>query len=163
VAVCAAIEAVTGEEPKIKWINDILINGKKVCGILSEAVTSLESGGVEWIVVGLGINICEIPEDIRDIASSLYKHDPGDIIRIRLAAAILRRLLPAPKSEPEMHTEYKKRLSMLGQTVTVNTPAGSYEAFAEDIDPQFRLAVRLPNGEYKYLSSGEVSVRLKSS
>ena len=57
VSVCEAIESISKKAPKIKWVNDIFLDGKKVCGILTEAVTDFESGGLDWIVLGIGINV----------------------------------------------------------------------------------------------------------
>ncbi|MDR0292876.1 MAG: biotin--[acetyl-CoA-carboxylase] ligase [Oscillospiraceae bacterium] len=161
VAVCRAVGAVTGMEAQIKWINDVQVHGKKVCGILCEAVTGLESGGAEWVVVGMGVNLCRegIPEELRPVAAALYERDPGAGMRARLAAEILQNLLPEPPSGEPLLNEYRRRLSTLGREVTVHAPDGVYEAVAEGLDEQFRLVVRLPDGSRRPLSSGEVSVK----
>lgn len=161
VAVCKAVEEVTGLHPQIKWVNDVLLDGKKICGILSEAVTDLESGAIEWVVVGIGVNIYwdGFPEELNAIATALYPQNPGGTVRTRLAAGILKNLLPAPLSGEAMRAAYKARLSMLGRTVNVHAPDGVYEAVAEDIDAQCRLLVRLSDGSQRVLSSGEVSVK----
>jgi BirA family biotin operon repressor/biotin-[acetyl-CoA-carboxylase] ligase len=156
VAVCRAVEAVTGLGPRIKWLNDILLEDKKLCGILSEAVTDLESGRAEWVVVGMGVNTGAVPEKMRSIAAALELDKQG---RTRLAAEILKNLLPAPPAGEMLLDEYRRRLSTLGRTVTVHAPSGAYEAAAEDIDGQCRLVVRLPDGERRVLYSGEVSVK----
>ncbi len=160
VAVCRAVETVTELEPRIKWVNDVLLNDKKLCGILSEAVTDLESGGIEWVVTGMGINITNqgFPEELRSIAAALYEREPSGMVRIRLAAELLKNLLPRPLTGEPMLSEYKRRLATLGRDVTVYAPSGEYTAYAEDLDEQCRLIVRLPDGTRRLLSSGEVSV-----
>lgn len=161
VAVCRAVETVTGFEPRIKWVNDVLLDGKKLCGILSEAVTDLESGGIEWVVVGIGINVSseQLPEELRPVTAALYEREADGMTRIRLAAELLKNILPHPMTGGEMLSEYRRRLSMLGQNVTVHAPDGVYPALAEDLDEQCRLIVRLPDGTRRVLSGGEVSLR----
>ena len=79
VSVVRAIKKVCGIEAGIKWINDIMLNGKKICGILTEAVTDFESGSLQYAVMGLGVNISRpkggFPSEISDIASSLYSEE----------------------------------------------------------------------------------------
>ncbi|MCL1808029.1 MAG: biotin--[acetyl-CoA-carboxylase] ligase [Oscillospiraceae bacterium] len=161
VAVCRAVESVTGQTPCIKWVNDVLLDGKKLCGILSEAAVSLETKGVDWAVVGMGVNMVSesIPEELRSVAAALFDQDPGDAARARLAAEIVQNLLTMPLSGSAMLTEYRRRLSTLGRAVTVRAPNEQYEAVAEDIDEEYRLIVRLPDGAKKILYSGEISVK----
>src|SRR3712207_2453944 len=73
VAVCKAIEEVSGVRAKIKWVNDIFVGGKKVCGILTEAQTNFETGKINGLVIGIGINCFSnnMPEDIQNIAGSI--------------------------------------------------------------------------------------------
>ncbi|MDR1692192.1 MAG: biotin--[acetyl-CoA-carboxylase] ligase [Oscillospiraceae bacterium] len=165
VSVCRAVESVTGREPQIKWVNDVLLDGKKVCGILSEAVSDLESGGIEWVVVGVGINITPdgLPEELLPIAAALFPKEPGGLVRTRLAAELLKNILPRPMSGEAMIAEYKRRLTTLGRDVTVHAPDGAYAAFAEDLDERCRLTVRLPDGTRRVLTGGEVSVKLANN
>ena len=76
VAVAQAIDELTGKETQIKWVNDIYLEGKKVCGILSEATSDFESGRIASIVIGIGINFAipqtAFPEDIQQRATSLF-------------------------------------------------------------------------------------------
>ena len=66
VAVCGAVEEVTGKKPSVKWINDLLLDGKKICGILTEGVMDFESGSIGWIVLGIGVNVRSKPEDFAE-------------------------------------------------------------------------------------------------
>lgn len=161
-AVCDAVEAVTGMQPEIKWVNDLFLGGKKICGILTEAVTDIESGSIGWIVVGIGLNAASpprfFPPDLREIAASLYPQSPPHDIRNRLAAAIIARLvcedLPA---ETEIFAQYRKRM-MRGRTVTVVQGDGSYTAVPDDIDEAGHLIVVLPDGSRRTLRSGEIRI-----
>ena len=81
VAAARAIEAVSGRQVQIKWVNDLYLDGKKICGILTEGVTSFESGTIESIVIGIGINCFPpeggLPEEIRRTAGCLFPEGPG--------------------------------------------------------------------------------------
>ena len=94
VAAVRAVKKVCGIDAGIKWVNDIMLDGKKICGILTEAVTDFESGSLQYAVMGLGINISRpkdgFPSEISDIASSLYSDEAADSeLKCSLAAEIL--------------------------------------------------------------------------
>lgn len=163
-SVCEAIETVSKKTPMIKWVNDIMIDGKKVCGILTEAVTDLESGGLDWVVLGIGINVYipteDFPKELQSLAASVYpnKREPG--ARNRLYAEIINRILgwdTAP-TEKEIFEKYKKRLMMLGEYVTVITGQEEYIATAVDVDSAGHLIVRKESGELVTLLSGEIKI-----
>ena len=165
-AVAEAIESVTGCNASIKWVNDIYCNGKKVCGILTEAGVDFEGGGLEYCIVGIGINVArpleDFPEELKDIADGifetrLYSSD----LRSRLAAEILNKFWGYYK---EFHNknfikEYRNRSFLIGREVSVLMGDKLEKATALDIDERARLIVKLTNGEIRALSSGEVSVR----
>ena len=165
VAVCEAIESVSEQKAKIKWVNDIFIDGKKVCGILTEAVTDFESGGLEWIVLGIGINVGirteDFPEELRHSATSVFPEKSVSGVRNRLAAEIMNRILgEIPiSSEKEIFEKYKARLMMLGEKITVIQGENEYKATAVDIDGAGHLIVDNENGEKITLFSGEISIR----
>ena len=165
VSVCKAIYKVTGKETKIKWINDILFNDKKVCGILTEAVTNIESGNVDWIIVGIGVNVTtdSFPKEVENVATSLFIDESYGRARIRLASEIINIFLSAKGwiCDEKTRKEYKNRSTLLNKTVTVNEQNESYEATVLDIDEHCRLVVEKSNGAVKALSSGEVSVKTK--
>ena len=99
VAVYKAVKELTGKDLDIKWVNDLYYCGKKVCGILTEAVTDFESGDIEFAVVGIGLNIYEpekgYPSELDGIAGALYKsqEEASGINRNQLAAAVINHLL----------------------------------------------------------------------
>lgn len=165
VSVCEAIEIISDKTPKIKWVNDIFIDGKKVCGILTEAVTDFESGGLEWVVVGIGINVNthpkEFPESLRSVAASLYREEGAQIVRNRLSAEIINRILgfEATACEADIIEKYKTRLMTLGREITVIQNESEYKATALDVDSAGRLVVKVENGEIITLSYGEIRIK----
>ncbi|MDR1701033.1 MAG: biotin--[acetyl-CoA-carboxylase] ligase [Lachnoclostridium sp.] len=162
VAVCRAIKSVVGIEPGIKWVNDIFVDNKKICGILTEAVSDLESGEIDWIVIGIGINInTSFPDDLTDIAGSLKLSETNSNVRNRLAAELINILISSNDwaENEDVYEEYKSRQIILGKPVTVLESNNTYEALAVDIDKEGHLIVKTKDGHLTALSSGEVSVK----
>jgi BirA family biotin operon repressor/biotin-[acetyl-CoA-carboxylase] ligase len=161
VAVCEAIEARTSARPLIKWVNDIYIEGKKVCGILAEAVSGAD-GGIAGIVLGVGVNINvppeSFPEELRGIAASL-RIEKGD--RARFTAELIRRVrarcdgLPGGTSPIQA---YRERSLVVGAQIIV-IGSGGFEtpAVAEDIADDGALLVRYADGRRESLHSGEIN------
>lgn len=166
VAVCRAIEKVVGIDASIKWVNDVFVGGKKVCGILTEASLSVESGMLDHAVVGIGVNVYEpdggFPDDIADKATALLTERSFDL-RNRLCAAILEEFFPLYDHQTEHPhiDEYRRRSIVLGKNVTVVTIAGGAEkeAFVEAITDNCALRLRFKDGSTSELSSGEIRVR----
>ncbi len=165
VCVCEAIEAITDSKPKIKWVNDVFINEKKICGILTEAVTDFESGSIEWVVVGIGINFStrssDFPKELQPIVGSIFPSGNATTTRNHLIAEIINRMvLPNRKmDEKEMMKKYRQRLWMLGKEVMVYQVNESYKATAIDVDDIGQLIIRNESGKVLSLSSGEISVK----
>ena len=164
VSVCEAIESISTKVPRIKWVNDIFIDGKKVCGILTEAVTDFESGGLDWVVLGIGINVHtrteDFPCDLQSIATSIYPDEKMSGVRNRLSAEIINRILgfETLPSETEIFEKYKKRLMVLGKKITVIQNQVEYKATAIDVDSVGHLVVKNESGEHITLSSGEIRI-----
>lgn len=163
VAVCEAIEAISDKTPKIKWVNDIFLNGKKVCGILTEAVTDYESGNVGWVVVGIGINFStrDFPEELKQSAGAIFSGENPTAKRNRLAAEVINLMMSynSQTSYSEVLSKYKQRLMMLGERISVTGATAQYEATALDIDEIGRLIVKKDDGEVIALFAGEISIR----
>lgn len=168
VAVCEGIEAATGLVPQIKWTNDIVLNKKKVCGILTEMSIEGESGALQHIITGIGINVNQkendFPEDIRDIAGSLAMAAGKEVRRGRLAAEVINaldRMYRAWLSGGGDYLErYRQRCLTVGQPVRLIRANGTTEeAFAVSVADDFSLLVRYPDGREEKVTSGEVSVR----
>ncbi|MCL2403268.1 MAG: biotin--[acetyl-CoA-carboxylase] ligase [Coriobacteriia bacterium] len=167
VSVCEAIEAVSEIKPSIKWANDIFVDSKKVCGISTEAAMDFESGTMQWIVVGIGINFIQpekgFPQDARNTIGSLFEEGSPSSNRNQLAAEIINRVASPEKlyDDAEMLARYKQRMFILGEKVSVIRANDQYEAIALDLDEKGQLIVKAETGEMLTLSSGEVSVRPK--
>ncbi len=168
VAVCRAIERTNGKRLDIKWVNDLYYNGKKCCGILTEAQADLETGGVDYMVVGIGINLLEPeggwPESLRDIATSIFAPDES-VDRGRIVAAVADELLDLCEALPDASfmAEYRARNIVPGRSVHILREGGDRTAEALDITDSGHLRVRLESGEIEELSFGEVSIRLSGS
>ena len=163
VAMCQAIEAVCGESPKIKWVNDIFLHGKKVCGILTEAAFSLETGAPEYVVVGAGINVYAprdgFPPALEGVAGALWESTVPDG-KNRLTAEFLNRFwaLYAAGDPLAFLEEYRRRSLVIGKNITVLAGSMEAKARAVGIDDQCRLLVQYESGETDALSYGEVRI-----
>lgn len=163
VSVCQAIEKLTDRIPGIKWVNDILIDGRKVCGILTES--ALSSGGLDFMVLGIGVNALEptggFPDEIKDIAGSVFSTDMGDM-RPRLAAEILNCFWEnyAGLAGNTFADEYRRRCIVPGRRVLVIKPEGTCEADALEVDDDCHLLVRYDDGTEDRLYSGEISIKI---
>lgn len=158
-ATALAIESATGEKTDIKWVNDIYMRGRKVCGILCEAVT--DERGIATVLVGIGVNVAteEFPEELLQKAGAL----PVAAERGALAAEIADRLLSiweAPQ-QSDFLAEYRKRSFVPGNRVCFVRGDETFEAFAIGVDDAGGLVVRYDDGREESLRSGEVSVRIK--
>ncbi len=164
VAVARAIESLCDAEVKIKWVNDLYINDRKVCGILSEASVDFESGCMEYVVLGIGVNVGKVdfPEELAGIATSIFNETGAIVNRNRLIAEIANRLegLWDGLEDGAFMDEYRKRSNVIGRCVTVLRGSERFEAEAVDIDDQGRLVVRTESGT-EHVGSGEISLKLK--
>jgi len=170
VAVCRVLKRIYDAEPKIKWINDIFVNSKKICGILTEGFTNFETGKIESAVVGIGINVLDNPElfqgEVSKVAGSILGNDESaksKLNRNQLIAQISGEVLNIFEENPvDVIAEYKSLSFLIGKTIKVHPIIGDdktiYEAKAVDIDEKAGLIVELQDGTIKTLSSGEVSL-----
>ncbi len=163
VAVSLAIEKVTGVITQIKWVNDIYLNDKKICGILTEAVTDMESGTINSVVVGIGLNVKteSFPENIEYAAGSILKMDDNKFIRNQLSAEIINNVLSILNDIPNRKfiEIYKERSMILGERVRYCKDNQWFEGYAQDIDSNGALIVFHDDGHKEILNSGEITVR----
>lgn len=165
VAMCEAIEAVSGREAGIKWVNDVYVQGKKVCGILTEGSFDLESGGLDSMVLGAGVNVYPpgegFPPELSAIAGTVFDSPRSDG-KNRLAAEFLNRFLDCYYAPGDVGyiEKYRDRSLVVGKPVTVLSGGTARPALACGIDEECRLLVRYETGATEVLSYGEVSVRL---
>lgn len=160
VAVCRAVEELTQLKPKIKWVNDVYLDGKKICGILTEAITDFETQTVSSVIIGIGMNIktIDFPSEVENAASLNV-----NISRVKLIACIanhLNRILCCDYSE--FITYYRSHSMIIGEQIHFIKNAKVMPATAMDIDDTGGLVVRLENGEITTLRSGEISIRRRN-
>lgn len=164
-SVSRALEEVTGLKPMIKWPNDLVLNKKKVTGILTEM--SAEPGKIQYIVVGIGINVnmTEFPAELKDMATSLRLEAGRQISREELTAAFLKcfeedfEQYEKTSDLSLLLEEYNKRLINRGNEVRILDPAGEYSGKALGINEKGGLMVERENRHIEVITSGEVSVR----
>jgi BirA family biotin operon repressor/biotin-[acetyl-CoA-carboxylase] ligase len=162
-AVVHSIEAVTGLEAQIKWPNDVLIKGKKVCGILIES--EVRRNMVNYAIVGLGLNVnlrlTDFP-DILPIATSLSDELGRKVSRLELIRRLLvemERLYPALPTGESIYVEWRDRLVTLGQKVNVTWGETSYEGIAESVARDGSLMLRRSDGSLTRILAGDVTLR----
>lgn len=165
VIICESIKKVTGIDCQIKWINDIYLNNKKVAGILTEASTNFESGTIDYLILGIGINFNQpkddFPDELKSIASSLFNNNNNNINRNMLCAEIISNILdiiPRIKNY-DFISEYKKRSIVLNQEIIYISSGISSKGKAININCDGSLVVEHDDGSIKILNSGEVSIR----
>ena len=164
-AVADAIDAETGRCSAIKWVNDVFLDGKKVCGILTEGTIGMEDSSLEYAILGIGINAVEpengFPEELREIAGAVYPATAGADCRSRLIAAVLERFFAYYRmlDEKTFLQSYRNRSVLHGKTVDVIRGGTARPAVAGEIDDACRLQVTYTDGSEEWISSGEVSVR----
>lgn len=164
-AVCDAITACTGLVPTLKWPNDVILDDRKVCGILTKLVSDGEDGSIGWAVIGIGVNVSQdsFPEELADKAVSV-RMAGGEVLRARLAAELIGRLDEVfsgtgwQGSDPAILDRLRRLSCTLGRRVVVSSPLGQQEGEAVDIAPDGSLLVRFADG-VRPVNSGEVSIR----
>lgn len=166
IAACNAIERATGFRPGIKWTNDLVMQKRKIAGILTELSFNAEMN-VDYAIIGIGINCCQkpddFPEDIRSFAGSLEMVTEQKIDRAKIAAEMINafsEMDSALLAEKQMiMQDYRKDCITIGQDVSVVKAEQIRHGKALDVDEDGALVVRFPDGTVEAVNSGEVSVR----
>lgn len=166
VAVCRGIRKVLGLEPQIKWVNDIYLRDKKICGILTEAISDFEMGKIDSIIVGIGINYStdDFPEELRERAGSLGAEN--HVPRNELVAAVLNEFWEIYNdiTGREFMEEYRRRSNVIGKEVRFLEKDVWQEAKALDIDEDGGLVVEYADSDGKRvkrtLHTGEITLRI---
>lgn len=182
IAVKNAIKDLYKEDCQIKWVNDVFLNGKKICGILTEGVTNFETGAIDTAIVGIGINVrnCNFKDELADVAGSIEEIMAAQekkipkVSRNEIAAFVIAELLKIydaysaddKTAVKNAMDEYRKSSILTGLVVTVNPVAGLegkvYKAKVLDITDEAELVVQTEDGNVKKLFSGEVSLKSSS-
>lgn len=165
-AMCDAVERVCAVRPQIKWTNDLVLNGKKLCGILTEL--GMECGALSYVIVGIGINVSQRTEDfegeVADLATSLECELGTPVSKNELAAAMLDALDALYEALKTGDTAdylacYRRDCVTIGKEVQLLWQDAQEKVRALDVDDQFGLVVRRENGTVETIRTGEVSVR----
>ena len=166
VAMCGAVERVCGVRPQIKWTNDLILNGRKLGGILTEL--GMENGALSYVIIGVGVNVSHRTEDfegeVADLATSLERELHREVSKDALAAAMLAALdtlyddLRRGSTAPYVE-RYRRDCVTLQKEVQLLWQDVHEKVFALDVDGQFGLVVRRENGKIETVRTGEVSVR----
>ena len=166
VAVSQAIENISGKMAKIKWVNDVYCDEKKVSGILTEASFSLESGDLEFVVLGIGINVKPpnegFPPDISNIATALFEMEASTDVRSQLAAEVLQNFwcYYLNLEEKNFVQEYRDRSFLIGREISIVSIDDSQYAVVLGIDDDCALKVQMKDGTVRTLKAGEVSIKV---
>lgn len=164
VAVSETVEELTGQPAQIKWVNDVFFREKKVCGILTEASFNMESGALDYAILGIGLNVYapkgNFPTALHSIAGAVLDA-PIPHARCRIIAGILKRFyFYYDHIEEKAFLEpYRKRMFLTGQLVEVHRGAAHFPARVLSVQDDFSLTIQHPDGKEETLSSGEVSLR----
>ena len=167
VAVCNTVERVCGVRPGIKWTNDVLLNGKKLCGILTEVALEGETGQIQSLIIGVGVNVHHTPQDftpeVAAIATSLDQELGGPVSRPQVAAVLYQELLAlGERLGGDLSADlaaYRRDCLTLGREVRLLWGDSRERVTALDVDDRFGLVVRRADGAVETIRSGEVSVR----
>ena len=169
VAVSMAIESVFGIDVGIKWVNDIIYNGKKVCGILTEASIDPHKNKPRYVVVGIGVNVFMpeggFPDEIKDIAGCVCNSPANSEAFISLVKEIICNLRKycVGNALYNNHGEYVKRSVVLGKAVTYIKDGATACARVKGIKEDFSLVLENENGSIDEIASGEISIRAQDA
>ena len=162
-AVCQAVEQVTGLHPQLKWPNDVLLSGKKVAGLLVE--TALRGDQLDYAVLGLGLNVnfAPPPEAVDFPATSLQAEAHAELDRLPLLHAILERLEAlypqVGASDQALYQAWSARLAMVGEPIVVRTAEGDQSGVLEGVTPEGALLLKQADGQTLKLLAGDVRLR----
>lgn len=167
VAMCDAVEQVSGFRPRIKWINDLLAKDKKLGGILTELSLIPRTDRVDFAIVGIGINCLQetgdFPPELQDIAISLKTATGRAVDTVQLAAAMMVALHSMSEmllsDKAFLMARYTKDCSTLGQDILLLRGNERTPCHALSLDPDGALVAKFPDGSIEVIHSGEVSVR----
>ncbi len=170
-ATSEAIDEICGCSSQIKWVNDIYLNGLKVCGILTEATTDFETGQIDSLIIGIGVNTSErsFPAELQGVAGSVSAEGLNGHEKSLLAASIIEKVLLYTKDLSGFMDSYRSRSLLIGKEITVysgtyrkdpTVELGGRKACALSIDDNGGLIVQYEDGTRQTLTSGEVSIRV---
>ena len=171
-AVCRGIKSVYNKDCKIKWVNDLLLNNKKVCGILTEGIINPEINKIDTVIIGIGINIFvdkdEVPCELKNIIGGIVDSE-SDIKKTELICSVLENIFYIFKNQENKKDallEYKNNSVLIGKKIKVYPVIDQIDNYyfctVEDISDDAKLVVRTEDNVMKYLDSGEISILSKN-
>ncbi len=161
VAVCRVLNSIVKSPATIKWVNDIFVHGKKVCGILAESTSNPNKGTIDNIIVGIGLNVntpdAVFPGKLNKIAGSVF---PENITRNEITAKIINEFQKIYNTDntQALIDEYKNYSCVLGKKIRFTKSGKAFSGTAIDINDEGNLIVVLDTGETSILKSGEISL-----
>lgn len=164
VSVAETVMKYNKNDVKIKWVNDIYIDGKKVCGILTEGAINNDKM-LDYAVVGIGINVSApkngFPDYIKDIATAIFPGNTGEYIKEKIVADVVNRFFSMYNGDDrDFIKRYKEYSYLTGKEINIISGENTRPATVIGITDDCHLLVRNENGEIEEISSGDVSVRL---
>lgn len=164
VSVAETVMKYISNDVKIKWVNDIYIDGKKVCGILTEGAVNSQKL-LDYAVVGIGINVIVpengFPDDIKDIATAIFPGNTEEYIKEKIVADVVNRFFSLYNDDDKDYImRYKEYSYLTGKEINIISGDKTRPATVIDITDDCHLLVKNTNGEIEEISSGDVSVRL---
>jgi BirA family transcriptional regulator, biotin operon repressor / biotin---[acetyl-CoA-carboxylase] ligase len=160
-AAAEGIRAITGLEPVLKWPNDVLLGGRKVCGVLVDLAAS--ANGVRWAIAGIGVNanVPSFPADLQASATSLQRELGHEVGLAELRSELLKRLEQRYRhllehGPQDLLAAWQEAPNVSGQPVRISAASGAYEGTAEGLDGDGALLVRREDGEVRRVVAGEV-------
>lgn len=165
VSVAETVMKYNKNDVKIKWVNDIYIDGKKVCGILTEGAINSDKM-LDYAVVGIGINVIApengFPDEIKDIATAIFPGNTEENIKEKIVADVVNKFFDMYNDiDTDFVNRYKQYSCLTGKEINIISGENTRPATVIDITDDCHLLVRNENGEIEEISSGDVSVRLK--
>ena len=165
VAVTRTLEILGCENSQIKWVNDVFVNNKKVCGILTESVINTETKKIDFAVLGVGINLVkpkeDFPEDIKNIAGAVFS-DEKPFVKENFVAEFLNEFYKIYKNlnDAEFMEEYKDKCFCIGKEISVISGDSVRQGTAISIDENARLLVKFSDNHEEFINSGEISIKI---
>ncbi len=165
VSVAETVMNYNSNDVKIKWVNDVYIDGKKVCGILTEGAINANKM-LDYAVVGIGINVTApengFPDDIKDIATAIFPGNTEENIKEKIVADVVNKFFDMYNGiDMDFVNRYKQYSYLTGKEINIISGENTRPATVIDITDECHLLVKNANGEIEEISSGDVSVRVK--
>ena len=165
VAVTRVLETLGCQNAQIKWVNDIFVDNRKVCGILTESVINTETKKLQFAVLGVGINLIkpesDFPEEIKNIAGAVFQNETEDLKELFVAEFLNEFYkIYVNLSSADFMKEYKAKCFCLGREISVISGDTVRQGTAISVDENARLLVKFSDNHEEFISNGEISIKI---